>query len=730
MSEIPKKIRKQILLNELFPEFTSDEGLALIDKWETKNRTKVSKKGKEIALKSETIILPDEKEIILPEDFDIKELMSQAEDPITGAVRNLKIDDRDLAHAKNYYDYSYRIIGRDANPPWARQMWTGLMACGEVCTHCTKKKYLEDITSVPKDMDSEYITDVMTLLEYGVCTKCGRHKWDLMKNWGLKNYIQLVGVLGQRSGKSSSSSGSLASYWLHCYLKFPDIATLAPKDMQASTELTGTFVSLNFNKAIGVMWTPFKRMIEGSEWFQEFFKILDRAKEQYGKEFYRTSTLYMSIYYKNMKFYPTGPRSTTLRGDTRIFALLDELGLFKLPKGDQEEDSESEMANADEAHKSLMNSLTTIQIIRERLLKEGISSVPASLMASVSSPYSLRDKVMRLLRESRTEEGSKYILGINLPTWEANPGMERTSTIIMAAYAANAEKAERDYGANPPTVHSRFVPINAYEHNVFVNGQNSHNFTYQYEMSEYIYGKVQRIRTFKYPSVVSIDAGIVNNSFTITGQHYDFETGKTVGTTVIECMPQEGRKVNFNMLYQHVILPVCKDLNAVALLADQWQGIDILHRIEVDMGNNPLGKVRCKAVQYSPKRRDFDAVVSMMTSGNILLPTIGPEDKQRILDGQIDNYRTEMLNKPVAHLFLQLNTVQDTGVARCPGKGDGYTDDIFRSFVLGISKVHHEKVMARLVEARGFSYSGGPSARMPEPAFASRSGIGGYRGLR
>lgn len=728
-TDVPKKIKKQILLNELFPEFATPESLEMISKWEAKNRTKVVK-GKEVPIKESRIILPGDQEIIMPEDFDIKALMDSAEDPVTGAVRNLKIDDRDLPHAKNFYDYSYRIIGKDANPPWARQMWTGLMACGEVCTHCTKRKYIEDITNIPKKMDSEYITDVMTLLEYGICPKCKRHKWDLIKNYNLHDYIQLVGVLGQRSGKSSSSSGGIASYLAHCYFKFPDLATMSPKDMQASTELTATFVSLTFAKAQSVMWTPFKRMIEESKWFGEYFKILDHAKEKYGKEFYRRSTFYTVIYHKNMRFYPTGPKSSTLRGDTRLFALLDELGLFPLPKGDAEEDGDSERANADEAHKSLMNSLTTVQTIRWRLLQEGYSSVPASLMMSVSSPYSLRDKVMRLLRESKTPEGSKYILGINLPTWEANPGMERDTPIIAAAYAANAEKAERDYGANPPTVHSRFVSVKAYRDTVFVNGQNSHNFIYQFDTPGYIYGKIERIRTFRWPSVVSIDAGVVNNSFTICGQHYDFDTGKTVKTTILECMPQDGRRVNFNLLYLNVILPLCKDLNAVALLADQWQGIDILHRIEVDMGNNPLGKPRCKAVQYSPKRRQFDSYVSMLDSGNILAPMVNSDIKQRILDGQIDEYRTEMVNKPVEHLYLQLNTVQDTGPGRCPGKGDGYTDDLFRASVLGVSMIHNEKVMARLVEAKGFVYEGqGNRARMPAPGFASRSGSG-FSGLR
>lgn len=715
MTDVKKKLRKLQTLHELFPDFTTPEQLEELDRLERKTK-KAQKAGR-----AETIILPDEKEIILPEDFDIKALMAQAEDPLTGTMRNLRIDDRDLKHAKNYWDYSANIIGKDANMPWAKQMWTGLMLHGEVCTYCTKPKYLE-VSNVPKDLNSHEFPKLMTLLEHGVCPKCGRHKWDLIKNYNMMNYLELVNVLGQRSGKSSSSAGGYAPYDAHCWMKFPNLPALVPESMQASTELTTTFVSLNMGKAVGVMWTPFKRHIEGSRWWQEYFKILDDSKSKYGVEMYRTSTLYMKVYHKNMHFYPTGPRSSTLRGDTRNNALLDELGLFPLPKGDQEEDTDSERANADEAHKSLMNSLTTVQNIRLKLLKKGYSSVPWSGLMSVSSPFSLRDKVMRLLRHSRTEEGRTTVLGINLPTWEVNPDYDRDNPIIKAAYAANAEKAERDYGANPPAVHSRFMQVSAFQ-KAFMNGQNSHNFEYCFDQPGFIYGKIQKIRTFRWPSVVSIDAGAVDNSFTITGQHYDFDANKSVVSTVLECMPQEGRRINFNMLYLYVILPLLKDLNAVALLADQWQSIDILNRAQDDMGTNPNGKPRCKAKQHSPTRKDFDAVASMLTAGNILLPTVSEVDAKHILEGNIVSYKQEMVNKPVQHLMLQMSTVKDIGPGRCPAKGDDMTDDIFRSLVLGVAKMHHPSVMAALQEARNWTYGdNGNRSRMPMPGFAGRSG--------
>ena len=257
----------------------------------------------------------------------------------------------------------------------------------------------------------------------------------------------------------------------------------------------------------------------------------------------------------------------------------------------------------------------------------------------------------------------------------------------------------------------------------FMNGQNSHSFDYCFDQPGMIYGKIQKIRTFRWPSVVSIDAGAVDNSFTITGQHYDFDANKTVVTTVLECMPQEGRRINFNMLYLYVILPLLKDLNAVALLADQWQSIDILNRAQDDMGKNPNGKPRCKAKQHSPTRKDFDAVAAMLTAGNVLLPTVSDTDAKYVLDGNVGSYKQEMVNKPVQHLMLQMSTVKDIGPGRCPTKGDDMTDDILRALVLGVAKMHHPAVMAALQEARAWTYGdNGNRARMPTPGYAGRSG--------
>lgn len=651
------------------------------------------------------------------DDFDIIAKMNEAKDPDTGLLRDLKIDDGDLHHASSFYDFCFNVIKGDAHPPWMMQMWIGLMLFAEVCPVCSNKKWLSldyMVSNVDKAAPSEGITENLKILRHGVCPKCKRSKHELIKNWGLVDYVELVNVLGQRSGKSASAA-TYSSYITHRYLKFPKLATMT-KAMQKSTELTGTFVSLTFNKALSLLWTPYINIINESTWFQNFHKILDEAGEKYGIEVYRKKDEYIKYFHKGIRFYPTNPKSQTLRGDTRLLAIIDELGLFPLPTGNEEEDEKSDRANADEAHKSLSNSLTTVQSVHQELLAKGHNCPPA-LMLGVSSPISMRDKVMRLLADSRTETGKKYILGINLPTWQVNPFIHRTSPMIAKAYASNPEKAERDFGATPPRVSQTFikpqqVPATMFKH------KNSHLLQYCYDVPGMLYAKLQRVYSPKFPSVVTIDAGYTNNSFTLTGGHFDFDRQKTVITTVLEIMCHDLRNIDFNLVYKNVILPVLKDLNAVLLLADQWQSLDILSRAREDMGMLPGGKnkYRCVTKQYSPRRKDFDSLVSMMENGGYEFPFLSQADYDEVTNTYIDY--TTLKDQAMKHLLLQMLTVKDIGEGKAPTKGEGFTDDIFRALVL-TGKIHDAKVMERLREAQGWLKQEGRTG-MPIPAYRSR----------
>ena len=632
----------------------------------------------------------------LVDDFDISRFMREAEDEETGLLHDLKIDTRDLPKANNFFDFCKRMMGPNTKHPYPLQAWIGAMLFGEVCPVCSNKEWL-DIDNVPKDYPFLEMEEHLVMLDRGVCPKCKRTKWDLIQNHGMKRYTQLVNCLGQRSGKSLSAA-MYASYHLHRFLMFPPLASLT-NSMQASSELTFTFVSLTYDKAKSVLWTPFMEIINDSTFFNQYFECMDHYSAKYDRKLYNRATEFLRFNYRNIRFYPSGPKSSGLRGETRLGGALDELGLFRLPK-DGEEEGTSEIANADEAHKSLMRSMTTVDAGFLDIIKKGHNFVPGPILLNVSSPMSIRDKMMRLLKESRTEEGSKRILGIQKATWEFNPYLERDNPLIAGEYASNWEKAERDFGANPPLVHSRYMGVNSVHEGIFVNGPNGHEFIYERGHVGELYGTIQRRRTFQYPSVVAIDAGISDNSFCVVSAHYDFETGKTVISNVIECMPHEGRRINFNLMYENVILPLCKATNAVYLTADQWQSLDILHRVRKDMGKTPDGKEICTSRQYSPRRHDFDALRALVVNKNLLCPTVKPDRIEYIVDGNVDNYKAEMNEKPVEHLLLQMLTVREVQEGKPPTKGENFTDDIYRAVVLAASAVHDPKIMERLTEAR------------------------------
>jgi len=653
------------------------------------------------------------------DEFDIVKLMAESKDPDTGLFRDMKIDDRDLAHGGSYYDFAFNIIGKDAHPPWMVQMWIGLMLFGEVCPRCSNKKWLDldwFVEHVPKDKPSVDIKEGLEVLHHGKCSKCKTFKWELIEKHGLNNYTELVNVLGQRSGKSSSAAG-YAAYHTHRMLKFPRLADLTTA-MQRSTELTTTFVSLTYDKAFAVLWTPYRNIINESSWFDQLHEMLDYYGNKYGTELYRKKDEFIKYFHRGLKMYPTNPKSQTLRGDTRIMALIDELGLFPLPSGNDEEDETSDRANSDEAHKSLTNSLVTAQSIQIALLKEG-KNCPPALMLGVSSPISVRDKVMRLLADSRTEEGRKQILGVNLPTWKVNPAIDRDSPFIKMKYALNAEKAERDFGANPPRVHQTFLKPGSVPFTLF-KGKNTHVLQHRHDEPGFVYGKLVKVYTPRYPSVVTIDAGHTNNSFTLTAGHFDFAQQKTVISTVLECMAYDGRKIDFNRMYLEVILPVLRDVNAVALIADQWQSLDILSRARADMGKymeNGKEKDRCLTKQYSPRRFDFDALTTMMENGSIILPYIPEKDYRQVAAGEYIEFKT-LREQPMKHLLLQMLTVVDGGHKKCPTKGPGFTDDIYRALVLQ-TLIHNPVVMERLQKANVAYVK--EAVAMPKPGFVGRS---------
>lgn len=630
------------------------------------------------------------------EDFDVRKLMKAAKDPLTGTLRDLKLDDRELPTAKNYWDWIFNVSGGKERP-WARQMWVMLKFFNELCPRCNRPDMYSDILSIDKSMDSEELGKRMTILEFGVCPGCGARKSELVRNGDMNLYDELVLVWGQRSGKSTTAVGGSA-YHLHRFLKFPMFGTLVPT-MSTATPLTAAFVSLTFGKASKVLWQPFRSLVASTPWYTELFRLLDFYKEQYGDELYFRRKEFLQFTHKNLIVAPTSPSWDVLRGDTRFQGVIDELGLFRLPDetdSDEEEEDSSKRANADEAHKSLDNSLLTVRTAAEQLLLEkGLDAVPTGILMGVSSPTSLRDKVMRLFAETKTDVGGSHMLGSQLPTWEVNPSITRKSRSILAAYAKNPAKAERDFGANPVANASSYLS-GATVAPLFLKYKSTHVMQPILGPNRDMWARVKRMRPVESPTILVLDAGLVNNSFAITCFSLTPRGVKT--ETVCELMPVDGRRINFNQLYLNAIKPIADDNFSVIMAADQWQSLDTLSRFVADCKYS-----KAKSKRFSLRRKHFDAVRLIMEDSGIMLPAT-EVDMQQYLDNpdDVDNYRTFFHAKPVAHLAHQFVTIRDVGAQACPEKGIGWTDDIARSWFLGAFLMQDAAVRKILADAQRY----------------------------
>ncbi len=523
-------------------------------------------------------------------------------------------------------------------------------------------------------------------------------------------------IINHNSGKSSTAA-SIASYTLHRYLKYPMLAELAPRMMQKSTQLTGIFCSLTFKKAVDVLWIPFRNIILTSEWFGNYFELLEDYKRQTGIKLLINSTTKLAIGNKNILCFPTGPRASTLRGNTSFMCYLDELGLFPMPKKEDDDDV-NRQASPDEAYTSLLNSLVTVTSTADALVDKGYYSVPPSYILSVSSPVSSRDKVMRLLKDS---EKDTTIYPSHLPTWEVNPGLERNKGLIASKFINDPEAAMRDFGAQPSDIAFSYFNFDDCA-KLFVGSPLTHTFK-QRMIDDELFCTVTQANHVSYPCIMSLDAGYVNNSFAVTVMYYDTERDKTRLASIVECMPVKGKTINFAKMYEHVILPLAKDLNVCYVVADRWNSIDLLHRLKHDMGNNPKGKPYVRADMYSLKRKDFESFKLAIANQSIELPKLKDDAIKEIRAGITGDYRKIMYGRPVNHLLLQMSTVVDVGIGQCPDKAPGLTDDILRAFVLGVTKLQTEKVANRLLEFKDYIRRENTERIIYKPIVLGRSGF-------
>lgn len=648
-------------------------------------------------------------------DNFIWKAMRDAYDPHTNSVRDLKVDDRDLKLATNYLDFCGNVAGKAIKLPFARQLWIATMLLGEFCPRCTKPKWL-DVNNVPVDMDPLDLAKRLALTENGICPYCNASRAEMILEGDLQDLNQLVLVFGQRAGKSAFTS-TVAGYHKHRMLKAPRMSTIC-RGIQDFTPLTGTFVGITAARAIKLLWNPFTEIVKHSQWFDDYFEMLRHYGNHYGKEFYKEGGLFYRYFHKNLDYYPMGPQKRTLRGDTRIFAAVDELGWFpyNIVSSDNPEDDEEderEHANGDEVYEALDKSLLTVRTEVLNLYKKNISTIPTGLGLYISSPKSERDKISRLLKES--QDPAAMALGLRLPTWEVNPLYTRDHPIIVSAYAKNAAKAERDYGANPPKLDEGIFKKEQILPLFRTDIINSHRIVYDFSRPDRTLGKiieaVMATSTWE-PRILTLDAGLTNNAFAMAAGHR--EGSRLRVDTLIEVVPAKGTKIDFPGTYREIILPLVKSTNIGLVGADRWNSINLMQQLEDDTDGKVQGK------QFTLNGNHLNKVVTGIATHDILLPGLElPPDQ--ILG--VRDFKRELRDFPASHLFLQLCTIREQRGTLT--KGEGFTDDLFRALALLYTLTFSPKIKEHMDKMKPLGSTKTEGVTRSAVFVAGRSG-GGY----
>lgn len=616
-------------------------------------------------------------ESMMLKEVDIASMVRGVLDENTLVPKDIKIDDGDMPLAKNFYEWVIKDdFAGTVMTPFIEQLIWGIVVYGEWCPVCSDNSYLLE-THKPNDTFVQFEKKVC-LLEHGVCPSCKGRKSEFVRSGIMPFYQELAVCAGQRSGKSAATGGMLTPYLTHRVLKMQK-----PNDVYGiagSTMLHGTFVALTYAQAKETLWEFYYGTLCESKWFQQYHGMLKFYEERYGQQLLKFNDTFVVYRPRSLMFYPAGPDKRVLRGRTRIFAGIDEIGWF-----DNAADSKKVKTSAREVYTALDRSLLTIRGAADRLINAGFDNILTGYSMNVSSPSSQRDKICELVRQSMDSE-SMY--GILRPTWEVNPTLPRNSKVIVSEYQKNPLDAERDYGANPPLSANPYITNKEWLKNAMGTKPNKIALrdvvkNRKRQGSATKWAEVDKVGKCRKPTMLAIDAGYTNNSFACAVGRLN-DKGEVVINLLFEIMPEQGIPLNYSMIHEEILEEVCLSQNTQVVLADRWNSIKILQDIEMGLD--------IVAEQYSLKYKDIGLTKSYLESGMLKLPRpvkkgTTVDDAMHIID--TDNYPLCYKGKPVEHFILQTLTVQDTGTQ--VNKGDGLTDDLWRATCLLIWGLTNER---------------------------------------
>jgi hypothetical protein len=294
-------------------------------------------------------------------------------------------------------------------------------------------------------LQSENLLVFNTSANEDVCPSCKTTRSEFNQDKLFTLYNQMHLVCGMRSGKTSVAA-VMGTYIEHCIIALGHKHGLDKYFKQLpGQKLDITFIASTDVQSKDTIWAKYTELRRHSDWYQNYVRWTKKLEveqktpngmkplsyEELEKEI-RNDFLGLNV--KSMN-----SNSGGMAGRTRIAAFVDELARFEV----------SDTARgADEVYRVLENSLRTIRSISVKN-----PEIPwLGTMVSVSSPISIEDKSMRLLKQAPQIKG---MYAKHYATWDFNP--EQPRDMFDDDFSKDPIGAMRDFGAMPPSAASPLI---------------------------------------------------------------------------------------------------------------------------------------------------------------------------------------------------------------------------------------------------------------------------------
>jgi hypothetical protein len=276
------------------------------------------------------------------------------------------------------------------------------------------------------------------------CPCCGTTRSEFIEDKLLKMYDSLHLVVGMRGGKSSVSA-TIGTYIEHRLIVAGHLYNGLDKYFQQlpGQKFDMTFIASTDTQSKDTIWAKFTELRRNSYWFGRYSKWA-KSKEIGQKTPNGLKPLEYGEYDKEirndfigLKISSLNSNSSGLAGRTRVAAFIDEIARFEITDSSR---------GADEAYAVLDHSLKTV---RGKTRKD---APWFGTMVSISSPISIEDKAMRILKQAPSIKGMYYG---HYATWDFNPELPRE--MFDDDFVKDPVGTMRDFGAQPPSAASPLI---------------------------------------------------------------------------------------------------------------------------------------------------------------------------------------------------------------------------------------------------------------------------------